>query len=94
MAKYKSTIRALKIIQNNDVYRARRFAELMWPDSPCWAKVYNTGNGATRGKGMWLAGGSFLRKLQYSGLISIHYLKFGWEISLTQKAKQMLKELR
>ena len=91
MVKSKSTTKALKIIQDNDVYNARRFAELMWPDSPCWNKVYNTGNGATRGKGMWLAGGSFLKKLQYAGFIRIHYLKIGWKISLTKKADTVIK---
>lgn len=85
------TIKALKIIQDNDIYKATRFAELMWPDSACWQKVYNTGHGATRGKGLWLAAGSFLRKLQYQGLIIIYYPKYGMAVGLTSKGRDLLK---
>ena len=64
------TGKALKILAENEVKMARQFARLMWPNSPCWEKVYNIGAyGATKGVGMWLVGGSFLGKLRDQGLI-------------------------
>lgn len=65
------TIKALEIIRDNEIETPRDFAHLMWVDSPCWSRVYNTGYGATRGKGMWLTAGSFLAKLRNRGLIII-----------------------
>lgn len=85
------TIKALQIIRDNEIYKATRFAELMWPESPCWQKIYNIGRGATRGVGLWLAAGSFLRKLQYQGLITIYYPRYGMEVSLTSKGRDLLK---
>lgn len=60
---------ALDIIAAYPGLTAARFAELLWPDSEGWARVKNTGNGATRGKGMWLAGGCYLAKLVKLGLV-------------------------
>ena len=66
------TIKALKIIDKYGVIYPKQFAQLMWPDSPAWDKVYNTGiNGATSGKGMWLCAGSYLRKLKRRGLVEM-----------------------
>lgn len=60
---------ALRIIANKSPITATEFAELMWPDSEGWNRVKNCGNGATRGRGMVLAGGSYLAKLKKQGLI-------------------------
>lgn len=65
------TIKALRIIRDNEIETIRDFAHLMWPKSVCWSKVYNIGHGAVRGKGMWLAAGSFLAKLRDRDLIII-----------------------
>lgn len=63
-------IRALSILVHHGDISARQFAERMWPDSPGWSRVINTGpNGATHGKGMWLAAGSYLAKLRDRGLV-------------------------
>jgi len=79
---------ALRIIRDNDIRSPREFAKLMWPNSSCWQKMYNIGNGATRGVGMWLAGGSFLGKLRIQGLIRGGY---NYErIILTDEGKERL----
>ena len=65
----KGFITALHLIQDNRIRMPREFARLMWPNSPYWDKVYNVGNGATKGVGMWKAGGSLLSKLASAGLI-------------------------
>lgn len=84
------TGRALKILKENEVKTARQFARLMWPDSLCWQKMYNIGaHGATRGMGMWLAGGSFLGKLHHAGLISAFY---GERVWLTPEGEERLKQ--
>lgn len=61
--------RALEILKDNPDIGANHFASLFWPDSKAWNKSYNTGNGATRGKGMWLSAGSYLAKLVKAGLV-------------------------
>ncbi|MBA7654002.1 hypothetical protein ES703_61869 [subsurface metagenome] len=80
--------KALLIIKEKEVKYSRDFAKLMWPDSPCWQKVYNVGSGATRGVGMWLAGGSFLGKLYQKGYIHQFY---GERIRLTSKGEDRLR---
>ena len=96
MKSISATDKALDLINNNSIRSAQRFAQLMWPDSPCWKKVYKVGNnGATTGVGMWLAGGSFLAKLRQQGLIT-HYDSFGSgvriEIMLTNKGRERLNK--
>lgn len=87
------TGRALQILKEKEVKTSRDFAELMWPDSPCWQKVYNIGHGATRGVGMWLAGGSLLGKLHHAGFISSFYSGPGGErIRLTPKGEERLNQ--
>lgn len=63
------TVRALLLIRDNQIRMPGQFARLMWPNSPYWDKVYNVGHGATKGVGMWKAGGSLLGKLAQGGLI-------------------------
>lgn len=60
-----STIKALRILSENPKgLTARWFAQKMWKDSRGWKKSYNTGNGACKGKGMWLCAGGYLAKLE------------------------------
>lgn len=65
------TRKALFILDQNPGITAARFAALMWSDSAARSRVYNTGNGATRGKGMWLSAGGYLSKLKSRGLVYI-----------------------
>ena len=71
----KKRLKALSILKNHeDGITAKFFAWEMWPDSPAWDRVYNTGiNGATSGKGMWLSAGSYLSKLVYEELAWADY---------------------
>ena len=64
------TAKALQIIRDNPNLTANWFAQKMWPDSKGHTRSYNTGNGATSGKGMWLAAGSYLAKLVKKKLVS------------------------
>ena len=64
-----STIKALTIIRDNQIDFPSQFARLMWPDSPCWHRVYNVGHGASRGVAMNRAAGAYLGRLRKRGLI-------------------------
>jgi len=81
--------RALTIlnVDIHDMMTAGHFAKKMWPDSEGWTRVKNTGNGATSGKGMWLAAGSYLAKLHKKGLVirSIQGYTVTWRTSYTGK---------
>ncbi len=68
--KGKATKKALKIIRDHNITNGGQFAHLMWPDSEGWLRSGNGGRGSQRGKGMWLAGGSFLGRLKNAGLIT------------------------
>jgi hypothetical protein len=60
------TRKALTILRKHGQLSATRFAELNWPKSEYWQKSYKCGrkgNAAVRGRGMWLAAGSYLAKL-------------------------------
>ena len=69
----KTTLKALQIldVEHGEGITAKQFAEKMWPDSPHWTHVKNTGHGATSGKGMWLTAGSYLAKLKSRNLVVI-----------------------
>lgn len=79
---------ALKIVQDNPGVRAAGFASLMWPDSDGHNAHKNGGNGSQKGKGMWLAGGSYLAKLRKKGLVQ--FGKTVWEYRITEAG---IKEL-
>ncbi len=64
------TYKALKILEENPEISAREFGELMWKDSEAKERIYNIGNGATKGVGLWLCAGSYLAKLVNRKLIS------------------------
>ncbi len=88
-------IKALKILSKYhypDGLTARDFAQEMWEDSPAWKRSYNTGNGATRGKGMWLCAGSYLSKLRYKGLIYVDYDRGYSLYTLSNKGRGLLKK--
>lgn len=63
------TAQAVKLLKEYDGLSARQFAKLFWPNSAGWSRVKNQGRGATHGKGMWLAAGAFLSKLERQGLV-------------------------
>lgn len=95
----KSLLKALKIIANFEhpgLYHeiwASKFAELMWPDSLCWRRVYKVGHGSTRGKGMWLCAGSYLNKLRYAGVVYRRFLSHGQAVyGITRAGLKRLKE--
>lgn len=71
---------------------AKEFARRMWPDSPGWLKVSNTGNGACRGKGMWLRAGVFLGKLTASGWLYHEPSLSTWVWSISYKGIKALGE--
>jgi hypothetical protein len=73
MALTKAQKRVKEILLANPGLTAGEFARKMWADSPNWKKVFNCGNGATRGSGMIMLGGSYLRKLCKKGMVN-HYL--------------------
>jgi len=85
-----SQLRALKIISAAGKIRARKFGELMWEKSPAKERVYNIGNGAHRGVGLWLCAGSYLCKLALKGFIDrdSEYDNY-WK--LTERGKELLK---
>lgn len=65
------TIKALKLVCDHGPVAPAKFAELMWPDSPAWNRVYTVGNkgGAVRGRGILRSAGSYLGKLRKAGLV-------------------------
>ena len=82
--------RALKIIENHPRINASGFANRYWPDSPGHKTVKNGGHGAQRGKGMWLAAGSYLAKLHKKGYL--YRGKTGWEHVISEKGREVMKE--
>lgn len=86
------TKKALRILIDNPDIAAMKFAELMWGDSKKWNKSYNTGNGATRGKGMWLCAGSYLAKLQNRGLVYRDFSGGHSTFRVSAKGKSFLAE--
>jgi len=93
----KKRLKALSILKNHeDGITAKFFAWEMWPDSPAWDRVYNTGiNGATSGKGMWLSAGSYLSKLVYEELVRISYTEYhARKYHISSKGRQLLREPR
>lgn len=85
------TIKALRIIKEGRGITPKFFAMKMWPDSPAWERVYNTGHGATTGKGLWLSAGSYLAKLRRAGLVEISFDDYHFEYWLSIKGKEALE---
>jgi len=65
--------RALKLIRDYPKISAKTFAKLMWADSPGWSRVDRQGR---RGRGMELAGGSYLAKLRNRGWVIGSVVKY------------------
>ena len=79
--------RALEIIRDNPRIKPRAFAELMWPDSPCWNKRARCGAyGTSVGGGMATAAGGYLGKLRKLGYLDT------WGSRVTDKALEALSE--
>ena len=92
----KKLIKALNILNRYhypDGLTAKDFAKEMWENSPAWKRCYNTGNGATRGKGMWLCAGSYLNKLRYKKLVYVDYERGYRQYTLSSKGKRLLENL-
>jgi hypothetical protein len=91
-----SQIKALNILKGSSYsgkkFRPGGFAFLMWPDSPMHIKVSNTGNGSTKGKGAWLCGGSYLKKLEKLGYVAATG-EFLNEWYITPKGKEALEKI-
>ncbi len=87
----RTTIRALRLIQDNPgrIPNARRFAQLMWPDSPCWHVRYNVGHGSSPGAAMARSAGGYLGKLDLKGLV---YYSPGRPLSLRAEGLRVLTE--
>jgi len=67
----------------------KRFAELMWPDSPCWTKSYNCGpNGASLGIAMYTAAGGYLGRLSKKGTVRRRY---DWSYTITKAGLDLLR---
>lgn len=94
MTKYsKPLIKALTILNNRpDGLTPAWFAKDMWEDSPAWRRSYNTGNGACRGKGMWLCAGGYLHRLERKGLVERELSFSVWIWYITKKGKDILNE--
>lgn len=73
---------------------AKWFASKMWPDSPNWKKHYRVGHGTTIGAGMWMAGGSYLRKLQKKGFVYREYSYGGFLYVLKHTGDRALEKCR
>ena len=86
--------KALQILRDNGYLTARSFAEKMWSESPGWSRVKNTGNGATCGKGMWLAAGSYLTKLVIMDFVCIDFkTRTGTKVyGISSKGRKKLEE--
>jgi hypothetical protein len=66
--------KALAIIHRASGISAAAFAETMWPDSPHWRESYQCGAyGSSKGRGVVMAGGSYLGKLKKAGLVYSAY---------------------
>lgn len=74
------TYKALKTVRDNPGIRAREFGEMLWPDADGHHRRSNGGHGAQRGKGMWLAAGSYLSRLQKAGFVRM-FNTWGWKIT-------------
>ena len=89
--------RALEIVAEHGPIRPRKFALLMWPDSPGWQQSYKCGPwGASRGIAMARTGGAYLGKLQRRGWIHQpwHEMPWGYQpegYSLTEEGQIVLR---
>lgn len=81
----KIALKALVFInEGNSRFSFRRFAEHLWPDSLMHRRSYNTGHGACRGKGAWLAAGSYVARLEKMGLVRQYGFGMDHKIYLTE----------
>lgn len=89
------TLDALIIIRDNPKIDPRTFAGKFWPDALMHERRSRGGHGAQKGKGAWLAAGSFVAKLEKRGLVTKwmeptlrHYN--GW-VTLTKAGDDYIK---
>ncbi len=65
-----ATLKALRIIRDNEIERPGALARLMWPDSECWTHSHHCGPyGAAPGAMMPKVAGGFIGRLAAKGLV-------------------------
>jgi hypothetical protein len=80
---------ALTILREFPGIRATAFAKKFWPGHDMLLRPKNGGNGSQKGKGAWLAAGSYIAKLSKKG-----WVRHLWDTGgymLTEKGKEALK---
>ena len=86
--------KALKIIQQYPLIRAKGFADKMWGDTKTnmFTKRSNQGNGACTGKAAWLCAGGYTGVLVKKGFVRKHpvYPTDAW-IALTEEGKKEIE---
>lgn len=80
---------ALTILREFPGIRATAFAGKFWPDNDMHTRSKNGGNGNQRGKGAWLAAGSYIARLSKKGWVGHHFGTGGY--MLTEKGKKELQ---
>lgn len=61
---------ALQIVREFEPIRPRWFAEKFWPRDEWRYRPINTGiNGSHKGRGMYIAAGAYLSKLEHAGFL-------------------------
>lgn len=70
---------------------ARFFAKRFWPDNDMHLRPKNGGNGSQKGKGAWLAAGSYMGKLIKKGMVR-HTRNYGYELT-AQGIKELKEEI-
>ena len=90
-----SEAKALEILRDTSYskpMKAAAFAKLMWPDSHMHKKVSNQGNGACVGKAAWLAGGSYLSKLENKSWVRKTFDTGSAAYHITLKGKDLVQK--
>ena len=83
--------KALKIINEHDIYTASQFGRLYFEGQPILKRCSNIGNGATKGVGAWFVSGRILKSLKDKGLISGGvYSVIGGRYILTEKGNKLI----
>ena len=90
------TMKALGILYDHEIASAVEFARLMWPDSEGWHHRIGAGHGVVRGRGMSMAGGSYLGRLQKAGWSTVSFggSRYRQIYHLTPEGKKLVEAYR